>query len=76
MKLPRSVLGTAEAFSKDEARFQRGPGLSPGTQRLFRGDIDSVVKIKIEDPKDPTDFVLFSSRRAQELVSALNADRA
>ena len=76
MTLPISALGDAKFLAGDEAIYERGPGLSPGSQRLFRGDIATVVKIFISDPKDPTEYVLFSSRRGAELVSALDANRA
>lgn len=76
MQLPIEILGPATSFSGEEARFERGPGLSHLSQRLFRGDIDGVVRVEISDPKDPTDYVIFSSRRAAELAVALGADRA
>jgi hypothetical protein len=75
MQIPRSALGKAEYFEDEAARIERGPGLSPGSQRLFRGDIVPVVKIWITDPEDPTEYLLFSSRRGGELVSALGANR-
>ena len=76
MTLPISALGDAKFLAGDEAIYERGPGLSPGSQRLFRGDIATVVKIIISDPRDPTEYVLFSSRQGAELVSALDANRA
>lgn len=75
MKLPLEVLGALEIHTGEKARYERGPGLSPATQRLFRGDIDQVVKVEVLDPRDPTDFLLFSSRRGEELAVALAADR-
>lgn len=75
MQLPTSELGPAKVYSGEEARFERGPGLSPGSQRLFRGDIDKVVKIPVTDPDDPTEYVLFSCRRGEDLAVALGADR-
>ena len=74
MRVPITALGQAQAFVGEQARFERGPGLSPGTQRLFRGDIDGVVKIAVTDDSDPTDYLLFSTRRGEELVSALSAN--
>jgi hypothetical protein len=76
MRVPVSALGNAEHHEGDAASYERGPGLSPGSQRLFRGDISSVVKIIIVDPNDPTEYLLFSSRKGAELVSALDAHRA
>lgn len=75
MNLPVEALGRAEFLEGQQAVFERGPGLSPGSQRLFRGDIPSVVKIVISDPSDPTEYVLFSSRNGAQLVSALDANR-
>ena len=75
MRIPLTALGEAQFFDGEAARFERGPGLSPGSQRLFRGDIAAVVRIEIVDPSDPTEYVLFSSRRGKELVSALDANR-
>ena len=75
MRIPVAALGEAQFFDGEAARFERGPGLSPGSQRLFRGDIATVVRIEIVDPSDPTEYVLFSSRRGKELVSALDANR-
>ena len=75
MRIPVSALGEAKYLVGDEARFERGPGLSPGSQRLFRGDIQGVVRIEIVDPADPTEYVLFSSRKGDALVSALDANR-
>lgn len=75
MVLPLSVLGEANFLEGDQAIFERGPGLSPGSQRLFRGDISSVVKIMITDENDPTEYVLFSTRKGADLVSALDANR-
>lgn len=75
MRVPLTALGQAQSFAGEEARFERGPGLSPGTQRLFRGDIDGVVKIAVIDETDPTDYLLFSTRKSSELVSALSANR-
>ena len=75
MKLPLTIIGKVEVHAGDQARYERGPGLSAATQRLFRGDIDQVVKIEVLDPQDPTDFLLFSSRRGEELAIALAANR-
>jgi hypothetical protein len=71
MRVPLKALGEAEHFRGEQARFERGPGLSPGAQVLFKGDIDAVVKIHVTDPSDPTNYLLLSTRKGEELVSAL-----
>lgn len=75
MRVPKPALGEAQFFDGERASFERGPGLSPGSQRLFRGDVSGVVRIEIVDPNDPTEYLLFSCRRGAELVSALDANR-
>jgi len=74
MRVPLHALGQAEHFTGDQARFERGPGLSPGAQTLFKGDIDGVVKIEVTDQSDPTKYLLLSTRKGQELVSALSTN--
>lgn len=74
MRVPLYALGQAEHFTGDQARFERGPGLSPGAQILFKGDIDGVVKIDVTDQSDPTKYLLISTRKGAELVSALRAN--
>ena len=76
MVIPLSALGKAEAFSGEEARLERGPRLSTNSQRLFRGDIGSVVKIAVVDQEDPTDYLIFSTRKGLELVGAISANFA
>lgn len=76
MQIPLRAIGTVEVFSGEPARVQRGPSLSANSQLLFRGDVDSLVKIEIVDSEDPTDFVLISTRRAEALAVALGANRS
>lgn len=76
MRVPTAALGEASFIEGELASFERGPGLSPGSQRLFRGDIPGVVRVEIVDPNDPTEYLLFSSRRGAELVRALDANRS
>jgi len=73
--IPLSALGNAEVFRGEEARLQRGPRLDANAKLAIRGDIDPVVKISVIDPQDPTPYILVSTRRPDELVAALRADR-
>lgn len=71
--IDRSFVGSVEAFRKAEATAERGPRLNGLAYMCFRGWIDPVVKIEITDPADRTPYWLASSRRPEELVSALTA---
>lgn len=73
IQLPRSVLGKAELLQGADARFAKGPGLNPAAAHLIRGDIKGLVRVEILDPQDPTPYLIFSSRRASELVDLLSA---
>jgi hypothetical protein len=73
ISLPTEVLTKCEIFSGAEAFAERGPRLDPRAARLLIGDIDSVIKITISDPKDPTPYLLLSTRRPEALCEALNS---
>lgn len=75
-KIPLSAVSGAEGFSGEEARLQRGPQLDARARLAIRGDIDSVVKVVLADPLDPTPYVLVSTRRPEKLVAALSANRS
>ncbi len=74
-RIPLDVIGEATALSDDESRFARGPGLNANARLMLRGDVPRLVRVEISDPADPTPYLLISSRRGAELVSALRANR-
>ncbi len=76
INVPLTALGEAEVVPESQVRFERGPGLSPGSKYIIRGDIKFLVKVPVEDPNDPTSYLLLSTRRPEDLARALNADRA
>ncbi len=69
--IPRSLLGQAEAFRKDEATAERGTRLNGLAFLCIRGWIDPVVRIPVTDPQDRTPYWLTSTRRPEELLKAL-----
>ncbi|MET3904962.1 DUF3093 domain-containing protein [Paenarthrobacter sp. 4246] len=73
--IDRKFVGSVQAFTKGEATAERGPRLNGLAYMCFRGWIDPVVKIEITDPADRTPYWLTSSRRPDELVSALSTPR-
>jgi hypothetical protein len=76
MTIPLAVVGEVFAIEKSELRNQLGPNLDARAQLLIRGDIKTAVRVNISDPSDPTPYLVISTRRPQELVSALRADQA
>lgn len=76
MAIPLNVIASAEVISKEDLRSELGPKLDARAQLMIRGDLKTAVKIQISDPLDPTPYLVISTRRPQELVGALRADRA
>jgi hypothetical protein len=75
-RIPREIIGEALVLDQQATRFERGPGLNANARMLLRGDIGTMIKLEIVDPTDPTPYLLISTRRANQLASALRADRA
>ena len=76
INVPLEALGKALVVPEDEVRSERGPKLSPASKFMIRGDIKHLVKVPVTDEADPTTYLLISTRRPEELASALNANRA
>lgn len=75
-RIPLDVISKAELFVGEEARLERGPRLDARARLAIRGDIDAVVKVQLSDPLDPTPYVVISTRRPEQLVAALSANRS
>lgn len=73
--IPLEFVGDAEVLDVDQSRYARGPGLNANARLMLRGDVPKLVKVEITDADDPTPYILISSRRGEELVSALRANR-
>jgi hypothetical protein len=76
ISLPIEFVGSAEIIKSGEIRSELGPKLDARAQLLIRGDLKTAVKVTNSDPKDPTPYLIISTRRPKELVSALRANRS
>ncbi|MBN9150274.1 MAG: DUF3093 domain-containing protein [Cryobacterium sp.] len=70
--LPLRFVGTATPFREPEATLERGRNLDARAWLLIRGWVGPVVKVENTDPDDPTPYWLVSSRKPEELASALS----
>jgi hypothetical protein len=70
-RIPLGFVARAAGFRGAEATAERGTRLDSRAWLLLRGWIDPVVRIELNDPDDPTPYWLVSTRRPEELVSAL-----
>jgi len=74
MSIPLSAIGDSRVVSKGELQAELGPKLDARAQLLIRGDLRNAVRIEIADQKDPTPYLMVSTRRPADLVSALRAN--
>lgn len=73
--LPARHIGPAAGFAKEDATRERGPALDARAWLLIRGWVDPVVRVEVADDRDPVPYWLVSTRRPDELVSALERVR-
>ena len=66
-------LGAATALDADEARWTAGPGADARAYLVLRPYLKRAVKVEITDPADPAPYWLVSTRRPDELATALAA---
>ncbi|WP_156758229.1 DUF3093 domain-containing protein [Actinokineospora pegani] len=71
--LPLEHVGEVEVFGKDDKRQVLGRRLDPAAFVAHRGWVGPVVRVRVEDPADPTPYWLFSTRHPERLAAALRA---
>ena len=76
MSIPLEAIGEVSEVASQDLRNELGPSLDARAQLLVRGDIKTAVKVSISDRKDPTPYLVISTRRSSELVSALRANKS
>ncbi|RZI90281.1 MAG: DUF3093 domain-containing protein [Microbacterium sp.] len=69
-------LGDVEQLSGDSARLARGPGLASTAWHLFRPGIDGVVRVIVDDPRDPVTEWVFSTRTPERVSAAIRRAQA
>jgi DUF3093 family protein len=64
-------LGAVEALDAEQTRRTAGPEADVRAYLVLRPYLKRAVKVEITDPQDPTPYWLVSSRRPDDLASAL-----
>ena len=75
MSIPLEAIGEVTEIATQDLRSELGPELDARAQLLIRGDVKTAVKVQISDGNDPTPYLVISTRRSSELVSALRANK-
>jgi hypothetical protein len=70
-QVPLAQLGVAEALDKDATRLVHGVEADARAYLVTRPYISRSVRVRIEDPRDPTPYWLISSRHPRQLAAAL-----
>jgi hypothetical protein len=70
-RIERRFIAASSAFSGSYAVAARGVDLDARAWMMFRGWINPVVRVDLNDPSDPTPYWIFSTRRPEELVRVL-----
>ena len=76
MRIPLAVIGKTESLNKAQLSNLIGPSADARAQLFIRGYVKTALKIEINDPGDPTPYVVISTRRPDQLAVALLADRS
>lgn len=69
--IERKHISGVEVISKGEAFAARGRELDPRAWFHFQGSVETLVRVKISDPADPTPYWLFSTRRPEQIKKVL-----
>jgi Protein of unknown function (DUF3093) len=68
-------LGPAEVLDAEETRLAMGPGADARAFLVMRPYLKRAVRVRVEDPADPTPYWLVGSRHPDALAAALDARR-
>ncbi len=74
-RVPLPLTGGVTPLDGTAMRHEAGPGLDVRAYLCIRGWIRTGVRVDLTDPNDPTPYWLVSSRRPDELATALGAAR-
>lgn len=74
-QIPTKYLGEVTIYRGHEAWEERGPKADPNAWLGIRAGIDPVVKVTINDERDPTPYWLISTRNPEALVNALGISK-
>lgn len=71
--LPTRFIASCEVIPAKDKQPVLGPQFDPAGYLLHRPWIRPIVRIRLNDPADPTPYWLFSVRHAEALIDSLRA---
>lgn len=71
--IPLALLGDVEIIAPQDRRKAMGPHLDPAAFVVHRGWVKPLVRVRVNDPEDPTPYWVISTRHPEELVAAIKS---
>ncbi|MFI7589241.1 DUF3093 domain-containing protein [Spongisporangium articulatum] len=71
--IPVEFVSAVEPLEGDDMRHAAGPGLDARAYLCLRGWVKDGVRVRIDDPADPTPYWLVSTRSPRRLTEALSS---
>lgn len=69
--LPLDVIAGYEVVTADRAFVERGTNLDPAAYVRFQLSVNSLIKLQIDDPQDPTPYWLIATRNPQAIADVI-----
>jgi hypothetical protein len=70
-KIDRRFVAGVTVIDKSNAFAARGRDLNPRAWIHFQGSVQTLARVEINDPDDPTPYWLFSTRNPEKLKASL-----
>lgn len=71
--IPLALLGDVEIIAPEDRRKAMGPQLDPAAFVVHRGWVKPLVRVRVNDPEDPTPYWVISTRHPEALAAALRS---
>ena len=71
--IPLALLGDVEIIAPEDRRRAMGPQLDPAAFVVHRGWVKPLVRVRVDDPEDPTPYWVISTRHPEALAAALRS---
>ncbi|MFI6025143.1 DUF3093 domain-containing protein [Amycolatopsis magusensis] len=73
--LPTRFMGEVEVIAKPDKRRVLGRDADPAAFVVHRGWVGPALRVRVEDPEDPTPYWLISTRKPEALAELLTGHR-
>lgn len=72
-RIPLELLGEVEIIPQENRRRTMGPDLDPAAYVVHRGWVKPLVRVRVNDPEDPTPYWVLSTRHPERLAAAIRS---